>query len=127
MNIPSFDIHNHARIKEPPRTANTDEMQSTTRPPTLKAGTTAELFVVLVVADDATPVPVLPGLLVAVREPSVVADPVAVEVFGPPPPSKILVFVSVTVALLATPLTLGIAVAVAWNSTMLLVVELKFV
>ena len=101
-----------------------------------KAGTdpTAPLFADVVALVDADPVVVVeppalpaPEVVVVFTVPVVVALlPVVVVVFPPTPSGPVAVSVT-PLTLIAAPLTLGILVALAWNSTMLLVVELKFV
>jgi hypothetical protein len=112
----------YARSKPPPKTANVAERPKTSRPRTSNTGTDPTAALLLVAPDDELEAP-LP-VPVSVED---VLLPDEVVVFWPPTLPITPVAVCETVALLATPLTLGMLVALAWKSTMLLVVELKFV
>ena len=113
----------YARSNPPPKTINAAERPKTSSPCTSKVGTDATAALLLAAPDDvleaALPVPVPVPVAVVL-----LPDEVAVL---PPGLPMAPVKVCVTEALLATPLTLGMLVALALKSTMLLVVELKLV
>jgi hypothetical protein len=106
-------------------------MPSTTRPRPSNAGVdaTPALLLALAVLELGAIVPVTAGPAAVVTSPVTlrVAPPLPVLVLPPGLPGKIAVGLAVTSTLLASPLTFGIPVSLALNSTTLLLVLLKFV